>query len=224
LNVREKGYSFVFVMLCVLFSVALVVSNIIAGKLWQLPLGIVLTGGVILFPIVYIIGDVVPEVYGWDRAHKLINIGFVANVVAVLFFMLTLALTPPGFWKGQDAFVAVLGFTPRLLLASFIAYYCGTHVNAWIMTRMKKMTGPRYLWVRTITSTVFGEGVDSAIFITIAFFGTVPVLVLPGMILAQATFKTLYEALATPLTYLVINYIKQLEGVDQFASLVPADD
>jgi queuosine precursor transporter len=201
------------IILAVLYSVALVVSNIIAGKLWQTPFpAIVLTAGVWLFPIVYIIGDVVPEVYGYATARKVIWLGFGANLFAVLFFLLTLKLAYPPFWTNQDAFVAVLGFTPRLLLASFVGYIVGTNANAWTLTLVKKATGEHYLWVRTISSTIVGESLDSLLFISIAFYGIVPTAALPTMIIAQAGFKILYEILATPLTYVVVNWFKRRVG------------
>ncbi len=210
---RGRGYSFTLVALAVLFCVALVTSNIIAGKLYLAPGGIILPAAVWLFPIVYIIGDVIPEVYGLAVAQRVIFLGFAANLLAVGFFALTLALPAPGFWEGQVAFETVLGFTPRLLLASFVGYLVGTNANAAVLVLIKKWTGGRWLWMRTIGSTIVGEGLDSACFITIAFWGVVPQAILPGMILAQASFKTAYEALATPLTYAVIGAVKRAEGV-----------
>jgi queuosine precursor transporter len=211
----DQGYSWLFVLLAVLFSVSLVVSNIIAGKLWATPLvGVTLTAGVWLFPIVYIIGDVVPECYGLKAARKLILIGFAANLFAVAFFALTLWLPAPVFFQNQPAFEAVLGFTPRLLLASFIAYLAGTNANAWVLVQVKKLTRARWLWMRTISSTIVGESIDSALFISIAFWGVVPLEILPGMIAAQALFKIGYEVLATPLTYAVVGLVKRHEGID----------
>jgi queuosine precursor transporter len=209
---KAKGYSFILVALAALFCVALVTSNVIAGKLYQAPGSVVLPAAVWLFPIVYIIGDVIPEVYGLATARRIILLGFAANLLAVGFFALTLALPAPGFWHGQSAFTTVLGLTPRLLVASFVAYLIGTNANAAVLVTIKKWTGGRWLWMRTIGSTIVGEGLDSACFITIAFLGTVPPAALPGMILAQAAFKTAYEALATPLTYAVVGAVKRAEG------------
>jgi queuosine precursor transporter len=205
------------IVLATIFSTLLVVSNVIAGKLWAAPFGLVLTAGVLCFPIVYIIGDVVPEVYGLKVARNVIWLGFAANLVAVLFFMLTLLLPYPPFWQGQEAFQTVLGFTPRLLVASFIAYLVGTNANAWVMVHMKKLTNSKYLWTRTIGSTIVGEGLDSLIFITLSFGGIVPWAAIPGMILAQAGFKICYEVLATPLTYAVVSYFKKAEKRDAAA-------
>lgn len=211
-----KKYSFTLLALACVFCTCLIVANIIAGKLWATPIiGITLTCGVFVFPIVYIIGDVVPEVYGYPTARKVIMLGFVANLIAVLFFLLTISAPFPGFWNGQEAFKTVLGFTPRLLLASFCGYLVGTNANAWVLVQLKRITKAKYLWIRTITSTIVGEGLDSIIFMTLAFYGVVPTPLLPGMILAQTAFKTLYEILATPITYLVIGYVKRLEGIDR---------
>lgn len=202
--------------LIAVYSVALVVANIIAGKLWATPLpSVILTAGVIIFPIVYIIGDVVPEVYGLAVARRIIWLGFIANLIAVAAFWLTLKLPYPPFFEGQKAFEVVLGFTPRLLLASFLGYIVGTNANAWLLTLIKSVTGPKLLWVRTITSTIVGEGLDSLIFMSVAFWGIVPLLVLPVMIVAQWAFKVAYEVAVTPLTYWVVNRVKALEGVDQ---------
>ena len=204
----------VFSTLAVLFAVALVVSNIIANKLWAAPFNLVLPTAVFLFPIVYIIGDVVPEVYGLAAARRMIWLGFAANAFAVVFFFICLKLPYPVFWEGQSAFETVLGSTPRLLLASFAGYLVGTNANAAVLVLIKKLTGGKYLWMRTIGSTIVGETLDSMLFITIAFFGAMPVNVLIGMVFAQAAFKTIYEALATPLTYAVVAWVKRLEGVE----------
>lgn len=214
--------SFVLQALVVLFCTGLIVSNIIAGKLWAAPFGLTLTCGVFLFPIVYIIGDVIPEVYGLKVARQIILLGFVANLVAVIFFLLTLKAPAPVFWQSQKDFEIVLGFTPRLLAASFCGYLVGTNANAWTLVMIKKLTGQRLLWVRTIGSTIVGESLDSILFMTIAFYGLVPSNLLPGMILAQATFKTLYEIVATPLTYLVVGRVRAYEQRQQVL-FAPAD-
>lgn len=207
-----KGhFSVCLVILSAVFCVALVVSNIIASKLYVAPFGIVLPAAVWLFPIVYIIGDVIPEVYGLAIARRVIILGFALNLFAVLFFALTLVLPAPAFWQNQAAFETVLGFTPRLLVASFVGYLVGTNANAWVLVQVKKLTGSRWLWMRTISSTIVGETLDSALFITIAFLGVVLLATLPLMILAQSAFKTVYEALATPLTYAMVGAVRRIE-------------
>jgi uncharacterized integral membrane protein (TIGR00697 family) len=211
----KSKFSFTLFVLGALFCVSLIVSNIIAGKLWSFPLGLTLTAGVVLFPIVYIIGDVVPEVYGFKVAQKIIFLGFILNLYAVIFFWITLKMVAPPFFQGQAAFETVLGFTPRLLGASFTAYLVGTHVNAWVLVKVKALTKSRFLWLRTISSTIVGEGLDSIIFISLAFYGIVPSAALPMMIVAQATFKILYEVIATPLTYLVVGWVKKQEAKNE---------
>ena len=207
-----KGhYSVCLAVLTAVFCIALVVSNIIAGKLYVAPGGIILPAAVWLFPIVYIIGDVIPEVYGLAVARRVIILGFALNLFAVLFFVLTLVLPAPAFWQNQAAYETVLGFAPRLLVASFVGYLVGTNANAWVLVQVKKLTGGRWLWMRTIGSTMVGETLDSAFFITVAFLGIVPLATLPGMILAQSAFKTVYEALATPLTYAVVGAVRRFE-------------
>lgn len=197
-----------FTALVALYCVALVVSNIIAGKLWDAPFGLHVTAGVILFPIIYIIGDIMPEVYGLQVTRRIIWLGFIINILMVLVFMATLALEAPGFWKGQEAFVTVLGFTPRLVAASLIAYLVGTNANAWVMVAMKALTNGRWLWTRTIASTIVGETIDSALFILVAFYGVLDFEILPWLIASQVIFKTAYEALATPLTYAAIAWMQ----------------
>lgn len=208
-----KRFSFIFVVLAAFFCLALTVSNITAGKLWSAPFGITLTAAILLFPIVYIVGDIIPEVYGLSVARKVIWLGFALNAFAVAFFWITLKLPYPIFWENQDAFQIVLGFTPRLLIASFIAYLIGTNANAWIMVKMKELTRGKWLWTRTISSTIVGETLDSLVFITLAFWGTMPNDVLPQLIFAQAVFKISYETLATPLTYYFVNLVKKRESL-----------
>lgn len=209
---NKNKYSFVFLVLSALFCVSLVVSNIIAGKLWAAPFGIVLPCAVFLFPIVYIIGDVIPECYGLLMARKVIWLGFALNLFAVLFFYLTIKSAYPSFFENQNAYQTVLGFTPRLLFASFVAYLIGTNANAAVLVWIKKLTNSKWLWIRTISSTIVGEGLDSLFFISIAFYGIIPTVALPMMIVYQASFKILYEVIATPLTYLVINKVKKTEA------------
>lgn len=215
---KSKCVSVPFVVLTMFYCVALVVSNVIAGKLWAAPFGLVLTTGVWLFPIVYIIGDVVPEVYGLARARQVILLGFAANLFAVCFFLLCIALPAPGFFANQSAFEIVLGFTPRLLFASFCGYLVGTNANALVMVRMKRWTSGRYLWTRTIGSTVVGESLDSLIFVSIAFWGVIAPEAVLTTIVSMAIFKIAYEIAATPLTYAIVSAFKKYEGEDRRAS------
>jgi len=206
------------------FVTTLVISNIIAVKLVGVG-PVVLPAAVILFPITYIFGDVLTEVYGYARARLVIWTGFGCNLLAVVAIWLAGLLPPATVWTAsaypgpagaQQAYQAILGFTPRLLAASFSAYLVGEFLNSFVLARMKVATGGRWLWTRTIGSTLVGEGADSAIFITAAFVGILPTAALGTTILSQWLVKSAYEAIATPLTYLVVNALKRAEGVDHF--------
>jgi uncharacterized integral membrane protein (TIGR00697 family) len=216
-----------------LFVTALIVSNIIAVKLayfGTLPAAnggqaLFLPAAVIVFPVSYIFGDVLTEVYGFARARQVIWIGFACNLLAVLAIAAAGALAPAPFWtagayaspeQAQQAYQAILGFTPRLLLASFVAYLFGEFLNSFVLAKLKVATQGRHLWVRTIASTVLGQLADSAIFITLAFAGTLAAGALVPLIVTQWLFKSAYEALATPLTYVVVNFLKRAEQADHF--------
>ena len=207
-----------------LFVVTLVISNIIAVKVIHL-FGLFLPAAVILFPVAYIFGDVLTEVYGYARARQVIWTGFFCNLVAVVAMYIGGLLPAAPFWSAgvfktpeaaQQAYQAILGFTPRLLLASFTAYLVGEFLNSFVLARLKIRTGGRFLWIRTIGSTIVGEGADSAIFITVAFWGLFAPANIGLSILSQWVFKVLYETLATPITYLVVNALKKVEQEDFF--------
>ena len=198
-----------------LFVASLLTANIIAVKLIQLgPL--ILPAGVVIFPVSYILGDVLTEVYGYRWARRAIWLGFVGNLVAVVAIWLAGLLPAPAFWQGQDAYNTILGFTPRLLLASCAAYLLGEFANSTVLAKMKIWTQGRHLWARTIGSTIVGQGLDSLVFILIAFGGLMASPELVTAIVSQWIFKSAYEALATPLTYAVVNTLKRLEGVDAY--------
>ena len=209
------GHSTAFVAIVAGFVTSLLVANIIAVKLivvgpWIMP------AGVIIFPLSYILGDVLTEVYGYGRARQVIWLGFACNLLAVLAIALAQVLPPAGFWDGQAAFERILGYAPRLLLASFLAYLIGEFVNAYMLARLKILTRGRWLWARTIGSTLVGQLLDSAVFVTVAFVGVIPPEVLLSAILVQWLTKSAYEAAATPLTYWVVNTLKRREGVDVY--------
>jgi len=197
-----------YAMLTGVFTAALIISNIIAGKTFDF-FSVVLPCGVIIFPIIYIVNDVLAEVYGYEKARKVILLGFLMNLVAVICYNITILLPAPVFFENSDAFGVVLGSTLRLLIASFIAYLAGSLVNAKLMVVLKKWNEEK-LFFRCILSTLFGEGLDAIIFITIGFLGTMPVEALIIMIVAQALFKTVYEMIVYPLTRYVIGSVKAL--------------
>ncbi len=197
-----------YAMLTGVFTASLIVSNIIAGKTFDF-FSFVLPCGVIIFPIIYIVNDVLAEVYGYEKARKVILLGFFMNLVAVICYNITILLPAPVFFENSDAFGVVLGSTLRLLIASFIAYLVGSLVNAKMMVILKKWDEDK-LFFRCILSTLFGEGLDAIIFITIGFLGTMPFEALILMIVAQALFKTVYEIIVYPLTRYVIGSVKAL--------------
>lgn len=197
-----------YAMLTGVFTASLIVSNIIAGKTFDF-FSFTLPCGVIIFPIIYIVNDVLAEVYGYEKARKVILLGFLMNLVAVVCYNITIMLPAPVFFENSDAFAAVLGSTFRLLVASFVAYLVGSLVNAKMMVVMKKWDEDK-LFLRCIVSTLFGEGLDAVIFIFIGFLGTMPFEALILMIMAQALFKTAYEIIVYPLTRYVIGTVKAL--------------
>ncbi|MCD6161333.1 MAG: queuosine precursor transporter [candidate division Zixibacteria bacterium] len=213
-----------FVFIAGIFISTLIISNIIAVKLVNI-FGLYLPAAVILFPLTYIVGDVLTEVYGYARARQVIWIGFFCNLLAVGAIWLAGLLPAAPFWnagaygsaaEAQNAYKAILGFAPRLLAASFIAYLAGEFLNSYVLAKLKVSTSGRFLWLRTIGSTIVGQGVDSAIFISAAFWGVFPASSLWMAIVSQWLFKAAYETIATPLTYYVVNKLKRIEGTDYY--------
>lgn len=212
---ETRNVSSLYVVLGCLFVSCLLISNMIAGKLISI-FGMVLPAAVILFPVTYIFGDVLTEVYGFKRSRLIIWTGFACNLFMAALFMLVVAMPHPEFWQFQDAYAAVLGMTPRVVAASLVAYFLGEFSNSVILSKMKLFTRGKWLFSRTIGSTIVGEGIDTVVFITIAFAGTVPPSVLFSMMIAQYIFKVLYEIAATPLTYLAVGWVKKKETVDTY--------
>lgn len=212
----EKTISRLFMCIGVVFIMCLLLSNLIAGKMWAVTENITLPAAVILFPITYIIGDVFTEVYGFRKARSVIWLGFICSFFAVMVYLLTIALPHPGYWENQEAYAIVMGTTPRVAIASFAGYLFGEFSNSIILSRLKVVTKGKKLWVRTIGSTLIGEGLDSVIFIMISFWGTMENSVVLRMILFQYLFKVSYEIIFTPLTYLVIKKVKKAENIDVF--------
>ena len=202
-----------FMVVAGLFITCLITANIIAVKLVVI-FGHVLPAAIVIFPLSYIIGDILTEVYGYRQARAVIWLGFLCNLVAVAAIWVGGLLTPASFWGGQEAYDSILGYTPRLLMASFVAYLIGELANSTVLAKMKIWTQGRWLWSRTISSTIIGQGLDSAVFITLAFAGSDVALV--RLVLTQWTAKVIYEAAATPLTYMVVAWIKKREGLDHY--------
>ncbi len=212
---KDDTYSTWFLLVTALFVTCLITANLIAVKV-ILVAGLVMPAGVIIFPVSYIVGDVLTEVYGYRQARRVIWLGFFCNLLAVAAIWVAGLLPPAPFWDGQGAYERILGFTPRLLMASFAAYLVGEFANAYVMARMKIATRGRWLWTRTIGSTLVGQGLDSAVFITLAFTGVIPMAGLVSAIVTQWLVKSAYEALGTPLTYAVVGFLKRKEGQDTY--------
>ncbi len=203
-----------FVTVAAFFVTALVVANIIAVKLAEIS-GQVFPAGLVIFPLSYLLGDVLTEVYGFRAARAVIWLGFACNLVALAAIQAAIHLPAAGFWRdNQDAYASTLGTTWRIFLASFAAYLVGEFANATVLARMKVATRGRWLWSRTIGSTIVGEGLDSLIFVTAAFAGTGAGLANP--IVTTWLIKVGYETAATPLTYAIVNFLKRREGIDVF--------
>jgi uncharacterized integral membrane protein (TIGR00697 family) len=211
-------FSSSFVMLAGLFVTCLIVANIIAVKVISLPFGLFTPAGIVVFPLSYLFGDILTEVYGYAAARRVIWLGFGCNLVAVLAIAIAGAIPAAPFWHGQNAYQSILGFTPILLIASFCAYLVGEFLNAFVLARLKIATRGRWLWTRTIGSTFIGEGADTIVFILLAFgiTGIFRADQLVTAILVQWGFKVLYEVAATPLTYTIVGYLKRREQVDHY--------
>lgn len=208
MNVSQR-----LVIIAAIFTTCLITANIIAVKVISFG-AVILPAAIVVFPLSYILGDILTEVYGYRWARRVIWLGFTCNLIFVIFIWVGQVLPPASFWKGQEAYETILGFTPRLLAASFCGYLAGEFVNSFVLAKMKILTRGRWLWTRTIGSTIVGEGLDTAIFITLAFIGTPSFAAI--MILYHWLVKTGIEAIATPLTYTVVNYLKRKEAIDTY--------
>ncbi len=204
-----------FLIVAALFVTCLITANIIIVKQVDIA-GIVLPAAIIIFPLNYILGDVLTEVYGYQQARRVIWLGFFCNLVAVAAIWIGGMLPPAQVFEAQSAYERILGSTPRFLLASFTAYLAGEFANSFVLAKMKIATRGRWLWTRTIASTLVGQGIDSLIALPIAFGGVLPFSVLGIMVLSHWLTKSAYESIATPLTYGVVSYLKRKEGIDVY--------
>ena len=217
-----RGFRY-YDLVMVAFVTVLVCSNLIGpAKIAQVDVpGIgpyVFGAGVLFFPISYIFGDVLTEVYGYARARRVIWTGFAALAFASLMATVVVALPPGSFWQHQAVYEVVFGNAWRVVLASMVAYFCGEFVNSFVLAKMKVAQGGKHLWMRTIGSTIAGEAVDSSLFYPLAFYGTgiIPNEALPTVMLAQFVTKTMVEVVFTPATYKIVGFLKRAEGVDHY--------
>jgi queuosine precursor transporter len=193
----------------------LITANILAVKLVVVgPL--IVPAGIVIFPLSYLFGDVLTEVYGYATTRRVIWLGFGCNLIAVVAIAIGGALPAAGFWHNQAAYDTILGGTPRLLAASFAAYLVGEFCNSFVLAKLKIATRGRWLWTRTIGSTLVGQGLDSAIFVSLAFVGMLATGNLVTTILSQWLIKSVYEVVATPLTYAIVYHLKRVEGLDTY--------
>jgi queuosine precursor transporter len=193
----------------------LLISNIASTKIllfWKFTFD----GGTILFPLSYIFGDILTEVYGYQRTRKVIWTGFTAALLMSLVLWIVQILPPAPDWPNQTAYETLIGFVPRIVLASLAAYFAGEFVNSYILSRLKVIMKGKSLWVRTIGSTLVGEGIDTSIFCMIAFYKVLPGPLLVTVILSNYVFKCLIEILFTPVTYAIVRFLKKKEGVDVY--------
>ncbi len=197
------------------FVAVLLISNVASSKIVQVgPLS--LDGGTFLFPLTYIFGDILTEVYGFRKARRVIWLGVFANLLMAVIFMIVGVLPSAADWPNQASYMAILGWTPRIVLASITAYFLGEFTNSVILSRLKIFTKGKHLWSRTIGSTLVGQLVDTLVFITIAFAGLLPNELLITLIISNYLFKTGVEILFTPITYKVVNFLKKSEHEDHY--------
>lgn len=207
--------SVLFLLTGVLFAASLLIANLLASKIiqigpWSAP------AGVLIFPVSYIINDVIAEVWGYRKARLIIWAGFGVNLLAAFFFALSIVLPAAPFYEHQLAYETILGSSIRLVFASLMAYWAGSFLNAYVMSRFKVLTKGKGFSFRAIVSTLAGEGADSLIFILVAFIGVFPISVILTMVLTQALLKTAYEIIVLPLTILVVRKVKEIEGEDAY--------
>jgi uncharacterized integral membrane protein (TIGR00697 family) len=211
--------AFDFVMAA--FVTILLLSNVLgAGKVATVDLPGIgawpFGAGILFFPVSYVLGDVLTEVYGYARARRCIWAGFCALLFMALMAWVVVALPPAASWTGQAAYEQVFGQVPRIVFASIIAFWAGEFVNSYVLARMKVWTKGRHLWSRTIGSTVVGQGIDSLIFYPLAFYGVWASDTLLTVLLTQWALKVGWEALLTPVTYAVVGWLKRREGLDVY--------
>lgn len=212
---KTQSVSVLFMLFSILFCVCLIAANLLETK--QIAAGpISLTGGLIVFPVSYIINDCVCEVWGYRKARLLIWTGFVINFFFVTVGAICDAIPGASYWTNEAGFHAIFGLAPRIAAASFIAFLFGSFINAYVMSKMKLRDGDRRFSARAILSTIFGESADSIIFFPLALGGVVPMEALPGLMIGQVVLKTLYEVIALPVTIRVVKALKRHEGEDVY--------
>lgn len=210
----KKNYKYLGTI-SVFFVSILLISNVASSKIidfWWFTFD----AGTLLFPLSYIFGDILTEVYGYKKSKHIIWLGFAMALLMSIVFIIVGHLPPATDWGNQAAYDVILGWTPRIVFASLVAYLCGSFSNSFILSKMKILTKGKMLWTRTIGSTIVGELVDSSIFIIIAFLGVLPNSLLLTLIISNYIFKTVVEIIFTPVTYIVVNFLKKKESEDYY--------
>jgi uncharacterized integral membrane protein (TIGR00697 family) len=202
-------------VVAVVFVTSLLVSNLAAQKIFKVG-PFIFTAGILVFPISYIFGDILTEVYGIQRAKRIIYMGLVSNFFMAFVLWVSIILPPAPGWNLQESFKAVHSLVPRIVIASSAGYLIGELVNSWIMSRLKVLFSGKRLWIRVNLSTLGGQFFDSFIFAAIGFAGVIPLKLLVSVAFSAWLFKSIYEAIATPITYILVDRLKSLEGVDHF--------
>lgn len=210
----RKAYRY-FDLVMVAFVAVLLISNTVSTKLVVLG-PFTFDGGTILFPISYVFGDILTEVYGYRRSRRVIWAGFFAALMMAMIYALVGILPPAEGWENQEAYQKILGLVPRIVVASIIAYFSGEFSNSYVLAKMKILTKGRWLWTRTVGSTIVGEGVDTILFVSIAFLGVWPTGVVTKVFVSNYVFKVALEAAVTPITYAVVNFLKRAEQEDYY--------
>lgn len=209
-----KTYKY-FDIILGLFVAVLLISNIASTKILKLgPFSF--DGGTIIFPLAYIFGDILTEVYGYNKSRRVIWLGFFSAMLLSVVLMIVGYLPAAEGWANQEAYQKILGLTPRIVLASLIAYLAGEFSNSFILAKMKVLTKGKWLWARTIGSTLVGEGLDTLLFVTIAFWGVLPASLLIAVIISNYIFKCGVEIIFTPLTYKTVGFLKKKEDEDYY--------
>ncbi len=212
---RQNTVSVLFMIFSILFCVCLITANIFETKQIQI-LSVSLTGGLIVFPVSYIINDCVCEVWGYSKARMLIWLGFAMNFFFVMVGALCDAIPGAPYWDNEEGFHAIFGLAPRIAAASFIAFICGSFINAYVMSKMKIASNGKNFSLRAILSTVAGESIDSLIFFPLALSSVVPAKELILLMVWQVILKTVYEIIALPITIRVVKALKKYEGEDVY--------
>lgn len=211
----KKQVSLLFMLLGILFNVCLIASNLLETKVIDL-FGLTATGGLIVFPISYIINDCITEIWGYNNAKFIIWSGFASNFLMILLSQIVMLLPAAPFWEGEESFNFIFGLTPRIAFASLLAFLVGSFINAYVMSKMKIASKGKHFSARAILSTLAGESADSIIFFPIAFAGIIPIKEIIIMIFTQAVLKSTYEIIILPVTIKVVNIIKHIEGRDTY--------